>query len=365
MSTAQPPETGGLSGSAAGIQQETEQVFFDALRNAVQPLEEHYREASGKLVKVQENYQQELNRRLSTAYQSYGEDVASIPAGSRRLEEATKAYTSYVEKIGDYVDPARWAASVEPIRQKLADTLKEAQGKEDAAQLTQDAVKTYYQELNGLLQNDGLAKEVARAQTRYAEGLQALLSDLEEGWQKALAALAENVKKAVAQTGDVFDLNAALKAFAGDYSALAEDLSNAYRTATDAATQHWQERAAQPPSAPAAADTSHAARAAAASAVSPFGFTADTSADTSPPAAAAPRSVGTASMPRASWVNVPEPPTESWTNDPGRESGAKPASDDDDDRGKRRASEEKKAGRSTAKPAGGRGSGKPSERKDS
>lgn len=291
------------------LQQKVISTYIEALRGALEPIEERYRQALGKLTANNQKYYEELGARLTAAYKSYGETVAAIPVGSPQLEQAVEAYNGFVSKYGEFVDPARWSEIIAPAQHRLNDAIAEAQsdGGEDAQRRMQEAVETFYRELNDLLQNDGSAKELSDAQSHYAEQLQQLQTDVAKSWQQAVESVNEGVKKAVAETDDAFDLTAASKSFAEELGAIGEEMTKAYRKAAETAAKFWQENWSDEDTAKATKMASGGSFTAAGWSSSPL---ATASLPNAPAASAAVNramAASPASMPRASWVNVPEP----------------------------------------------------------
>ena len=289
------------------LQEEALSAYSRALADALKPLEERYKKALGNLADIQNSYYQELGTRLTAAYKSYGETVSAILPGSPKLEPAVEAYNAFLGRYSAFADPGRWAEMVAPALDKLSEALADARGEYDAALQMQQAVETFYSELNVLLQADPAAKELSDAQSNYAAQLQELHADVSRGWQQAIETVGNGVKEAVAESGSNFDIDAGLKEFAVELKTIGEDLADAYREAAEAATNLWGKKWSDEDAAK-AAEMARGATIATAATTSPA-----LAASSAPVAAAASPAVATAmassptTMPRASWVNVPEP----------------------------------------------------------
>jgi hypothetical protein len=304
------------------VQQKALAAYTGALGDALAPLEDRYRQALGKLTEAQRSYHQELGQRLTAVYRSYGETVAAISAGSPKLEPAVQAYNAFIGKYGEYADPARWTGLLAPAQKTLGDAVAEAQSGGDASRL-QRAVEAYYGELNKVLQDDGAAGALSDAQLHYAGQLQELQRDMERGLQQAHEAVNEGIKSALADTGQTFDLDAALKSFAEELKSIGEEAAKAYREAAAAAEKSWKENA--PADGTTAEAAGGAAYALAAQSRSPLAPARTAAAPAVPPAVAKAMAAKPASMPRASWVNIPEPADE---DDQNKDEEAQPASND-------------------------------------
>jgi uncharacterized phage infection (PIP) family protein YhgE len=296
----------GPAASYVEVQQKALAAYNDALRDAMAPLEDRYKQTLGNLIETQRSYYQELGQRLTAVYRSYGETVAAISAGSPKLDSAVQAYSVLLGKYGEYADPARWMAMLAPAQKTLGDAVAEAQLVSDAPRL-QNAVEAYYGELNRMQESDGAVGALSDAHSHYAKQLQELQREVDQGLQQALEAVNEGIKSALTDTGHAFDLDAALKSFAEELKSIGDETVNAYRQAADAAARCWEDNWSAGPSTADAADG--AANAQAARSLSPLVPTPAATPAPSPTVAKA-MAANPASMPRASWVNIPEPEDE-------------------------------------------------------
>jgi hypothetical protein len=281
------------------IEQGMQNAYAESLQSALQPLADRYQSAYKKLLDSLQNHQNELTRRISSAYSSFNERIGSVSSGSTHVGSTVEAYNGYAAKVGEYYNAARWAEAIAPAQKELDEALRRAEGRDDAAQLMQKAADTYYKALEKLLQDDPAKAEVTGAQSDYAEQLKLLMQDVGKGWQDALEALKESLETAVVQTGDAHKPNRALEQYAKEVTALGEEVAQTYRAAAEAARKYWQD---------AWSDESASAASGRASS-SPLGTAPDAAGTAS---RAAEMAVSAATMPRASWVNVPEPPTKAW-----------------------------------------------------
>lgn len=336
------------------VQQKVLAVYAESLNEALGPLAERYQQALAKLTEVQQGYLQELGRRVTTAYQVYAESVAAIPAGSAHLESTIEAYQAFAGKYGQYADPARWADLIAPAQERLEAALADAQNSENATAEAQQAIKAYYEDLNHALKDDGIVQELTDAQSHYLSQIAELQKDMARDWQDAVETVNEALTEAAAQTSEAFDISAALEDFADEGRAIAEKMAEAYRSAAEAAAALWESEASEMELAPTSA---------AFAAGSPF-------AAAPPPKPAAPdrtkaakaMAVGTATMPRASWVNVPEPPAKDTPADE-----KKPSSADASGSAKKTPARPAKSSKSksgSASKSGGSASGGSSKEKD-
>lgn len=275
-------------------------AYTEALNAALIPLAEHYQTALTTLAKVQEGYLIELGQRVNAAYQTYADTLTGLSAGSPHLESATESYNLFIMRYAEYADPNRWADVIAPAQKRLELALADAGQGENSTTKAQEAVMTFYQDLNDALRSDDILQELTDAQTHYVTEMAELQSDIQEGWHEAVATVTESLTDAATQTATAFDVNAALEDFATEIAQIAEDMTAAYETAAAAATEVWQDGTDTGGGAPLAGP--QRPKPAPAPKPKPEPATPDKG------KAAKAMAVGTASMPRASWVNVPEPP---------------------------------------------------------
>ncbi len=294
------------------VQQGALSLYVSTLDGALAPLEERYRRALGDLVDIQQTYAQELGRRLSAVYVSYAETVAAIPAGTSDLEAAAEAYRTLVEKYGQFVDPVYWGSEIAPAQQKLKQAVAQAVGNDDAKRLTQDALEVFYRDLSDLLGENGSAKGLSDAQLRYAGHVQQLQLEIGKAWQQAAKVLNEGLSDALAGTGKAFDLNTAMRSFADALKGIEEEVVRAYGEAAEKATRFWHENWSDQDTTEALGRASGFAFGAATAGEPPLATVSGSAYEapyaSRPPTAA--MSVSPATMPRASWVNIPELPVD-------------------------------------------------------
>ena len=318
MTSAENSDAAAMAAMQPDIQQQALAAYTEALAAALAPLDGRYRDALTRLTEVQQNYMAELGARINAAYQGYADSVSSIYAGSPALEPAAEAYNSFAMLYGQFADPARWAAVIAPAQEKLGAAVTAASSEADPAAAMQTAVETFYAEINDVLASDTLSADLTDAQAKYAELAGALQDQISQGWQQAVSTLSDGIARATEETSAAFDLNAAVADFSTEIGAIGEEMAGAYRDAAEKATSVLQDgfpmSAPAPMAAAAPTEFRSSATVAREATTSPAPAPRPVAATPPPPraapdAAAANKTMAarTASMPRASWVNVPEP----------------------------------------------------------
>lgn len=303
----------GASPDQTMLQQKALAVYTEALNEAMEPLAPYYQQALAKLVEIQQGYTVELSRRITMAYQTYAQALAGLSIGSTHYEKTVNAQNALAMRYGEYIDPARWADLFAPAQQRLESAYADALQSDDANGALQQAIASYYQDLNDALQDDPLVQELTDAQAHYFEQATALQADIERDWQEAVETVGEDLADAASQTADAFDVNTALEDFGAALEEISQKITDAYETAAKTATEVWDDGGASvapPPERPAkpASPAGPAAAGGASFVANPRPKPAPSKRPTPPDTkkAAKAMSVGTATAPRASWVNVPE-----------------------------------------------------------